>query len=168
MEHSAIPTKYRGIQFRSRLEAKWACVFDSLGWKWEYEPIDLNGWIPDFIIEIKHLHKQVLAEIKPITGDRVPRDVYLKIEQSLGAPHSQSDSDTWTKWFSTLEYEPLVCGAKLVTPPYYERNHNQIFGVGWHFQDVWGWWEEYDWADSDALYDIWLEAGNTTQWKAPR
>ena len=45
----AIPTMYRGIRMRSRLEAKWAYFMDGLGWKWEYEPIDLNGWIPDFL-----------------------------------------------------------------------------------------------------------------------
>lgn len=48
--HTAIPTVYRGIQMRSRLEAKWACCFDQLGWTWEYEPFDLKGWIPDFIL----------------------------------------------------------------------------------------------------------------------
>lgn len=45
---AAIPTRYNGTQFRSRLEAKWAAMFDLLGWSWEYEPIDLPGWIPDF------------------------------------------------------------------------------------------------------------------------
>lgn len=58
----AIPTKYKGIQFRSRLEAKWACMFDQLNWVWEYEPRDLNGYIPDFVL---HFKKPTLAEIKP-------------------------------------------------------------------------------------------------------
>ena len=34
----ALPTKYAGIQFRSRLEARWAVFFDALKIKWEYEP----------------------------------------------------------------------------------------------------------------------------------
>jgi hypothetical protein len=46
-----IPTIYNGVQFRSRLEAKWAAFFDLLGWHWHYEPLDLDGWIPDFLIE---------------------------------------------------------------------------------------------------------------------
>jgi len=58
----AIPTKYRGITFRSRLEAKWAAMFDQLEWRWEYEAIDLNGYIPDFILQF---HQPVLAEVKP-------------------------------------------------------------------------------------------------------
>ncbi len=47
---NAIPTEYCGIRMRSRLEATWAAFFDLLGWSWEYEPFDLNGYIPDFFI----------------------------------------------------------------------------------------------------------------------
>lgn len=66
---NAIETTYKGYKFRSRLEAKWASVFDQLGWQWEYEPIDLNGYIPDFII-----NQEVLIEIKPVMsyGDTIP------------------------------------------------------------------------------------------------
>lgn len=39
----AIPTRYSGVQFRSRLEAKWAAMFDLFGWSWEYEPFDCVG-----------------------------------------------------------------------------------------------------------------------------
>jgi len=46
-----IPTKYKDIQFRSRLEAKWAAFFDLMNWNWEYEPFDLDGWFPDFLIK---------------------------------------------------------------------------------------------------------------------
>lgn len=58
-----IKTESKGRIYRSRLEAKWASFFDSLGWKYEYEPIDLNGWIPDFMI---FGHKPILVEVKPI------------------------------------------------------------------------------------------------------
>lgn len=62
-----IATTYRGIRFRSRLEAKWALFFDLVEWRWEYEPFDANGYIPDFVL----LHDDpVLVEIKPaITPD---------------------------------------------------------------------------------------------------
>jgi len=33
-----IETKYKGYRFRSRLEARWAVFFDTLGLKWWYEP----------------------------------------------------------------------------------------------------------------------------------
>ena len=34
----AIETRYAGYRFRSRLEARWAVFFDTLGLKWQYEP----------------------------------------------------------------------------------------------------------------------------------
>jgi hypothetical protein len=48
----AKPTVYAGTEFRSRLEAKWACLFDGLGWKWSYEPLDGNRYIPDFLVHV--------------------------------------------------------------------------------------------------------------------
>jgi hypothetical protein len=46
----AIPTFYDGIEYRSRLEAKWAAFFDQLGWEFTYEPFDGDYYIPDFVI----------------------------------------------------------------------------------------------------------------------
>jgi len=57
-----------GIQFRSRIEAKWAEMFTKLGWVWEYEPFDLKGYIPDFIIKFPHKH--LLVEVKGDTDTK--------------------------------------------------------------------------------------------------
>ena len=62
---NAIPTMYAGVQFRSRLEARWAAFFDLLDWKWEYEPIDLNGYIPDFLVT-PPMDEPLLVEVKPL------------------------------------------------------------------------------------------------------
>lgn len=48
-----IETEYNGYKFRSRLEARWAVFFDSLGIKYEYEPEgflldDGSMYLPDF------------------------------------------------------------------------------------------------------------------------
>lgn len=58
-EIKAIPTIYKGIPFRSRLEARWAIIFDRLGIDWHYEtegydiPIE-DGltirYLPDFVL----------------------------------------------------------------------------------------------------------------------
>ena len=76
----AHPTKYNGVQFRSRLEARWAAFFDLAGWEWEYEPIDLVGWSPDFKVTFsskdspwKWSHT-LLVEVKP----------YFSIEEFKG------------------------------------------------------------------------------------
>lgn len=52
MARSSIPTRYRGIRFRSKLEADWARVFDRLGLRWEYEKeghyFGDTFYLPDF------------------------------------------------------------------------------------------------------------------------
>lgn len=66
---AAIPTTYAGVNFRSRLEARWAAMFDLLKWEWKYEPIDLNGWSPDFLLDagvIFGSYQVVFVEVKPI------------------------------------------------------------------------------------------------------
>jgi len=66
--NKGIPTiGVRGIQFRSRIEAQWAYIFEKLEWNWEYEPIDLEGYIPDFIIKFDN-DKEILIEIKGDTN----------------------------------------------------------------------------------------------------
>ncbi len=57
-----IPTVYRGILMRSRTEGKWAAFFDELGWGWNYEPEDLAGYIPDFILRFEE--GPLLVEVK--------------------------------------------------------------------------------------------------------
>ena len=61
----AYPTIYQGCRFRSRLEAKWAAFFDAVGWPWEYEPLDFDGYIPDFLLKIA---VPTLVEVKPACG----------------------------------------------------------------------------------------------------
>lgn len=61
MNH-AIATLYSGIEYRSRLEARWAAFFDEIGWRHTYEPFDGDGYIPDFLI---HGTRPLLVEVKP-------------------------------------------------------------------------------------------------------
>jgi hypothetical protein len=61
----AIPTIYNGVQYRSRLEARWAAMLTLLGWEHQYEPYDLGGWSPDFLTGPRGCEK-ILVEVKPI------------------------------------------------------------------------------------------------------
>lgn len=71
-----IPRVYRGITFRSTLEASWAIMFDKLDWGWTYEPFRLHGWVPDFI-----LNEDILVEVKPY-DDLEEFDEYEKYNSS--------------------------------------------------------------------------------------
>lgn len=64
-EIKAIETVYRGYRFRSRLEARWAVVFDALGIRWQYEHEGYKlpsgkRYLPDFYLP----DVDVLVEVK--------------------------------------------------------------------------------------------------------
>jgi len=69
----AIPTVYRGIRFRSRLEARWAVWFDALGIAWTYEPVSDAGvaYQPDFRLGVSEEDE---------AADDVPRRWYVEIK----------------------------------------------------------------------------------------
>jgi hypothetical protein len=73
----AIETAYAGCRFRSRLEARWAVVFDELGYDWQYEPEGFERewcgetirYLPDFYlpefgtwVEVKGSQAQLEAD----------------------------------------------------------------------------------------------------------
>jgi len=105
-EHNvnAIETTYDGYRFRSRLEAKWAYVFNQLHWDWEYEPIDLGGYIPDFLINFGN-ENHWYVEIKPA---KTVDDFQQGLEKSR---RSRGWNENWeeAKWREPL----LMLGARL-------------------------------------------------------
>ena len=75
---NAIPCQYKGINFRSLLEARWAYFFDKLGWTWQYEPFEMDGYIPDFMLT--H-HLPFFVDIKPYTASDYKESVYNKVKE---------------------------------------------------------------------------------------
>lgn len=72
----AIETAYRGYRFRSRMEARWAVFFETLGIRWEYEPegfVLSNGewYLPDFRIWLDN--EPWWIEVKPSISDSSPK-----------------------------------------------------------------------------------------------
>ena len=74
----AIETKLMGFTFRSRLEARWAAFFELCGWKWDYEPVDFDGWVPDFVLY--GAKSMTYVEVKPVVA--FPGSVADKIDLS--------------------------------------------------------------------------------------
>lgn len=90
---------------RSRTEARWGCLFDALGWPWEYEPLDLDGYVPDFVLRFEHA--PLVVEIKPAMQIDALAPARLKLDLAgwagealvtLGAP----------LWTPTLGYGPVL------------------------------------------------------------
>ena len=86
----AIETRYAGRRFRSRLEARWAVFFDSLGVTWEYEPEgflvgdDKRAYLPDF--KIQTAFGEWWIEVK---GDREKLDIDLLAAFATASPSQQ-------------------------------------------------------------------------------
>lgn len=71
---AAIPTRYAGCHFRSRLEARWAVFFDHLGIRWEYEPQGFEGrtgsrYLPDFHMTDLGFYVEVKGSDAQLRGD---------------------------------------------------------------------------------------------------
>jgi hypothetical protein len=66
----AIETEYAGCRFRSRLEARWAVFFDTLGIKWRYESqgyeLPSGRYLPDFMVTASLLggNDEIYTEVK--------------------------------------------------------------------------------------------------------
>ena len=149
--HASIPTTYRGIRFRSRLEARWAAYFDSgnnAPWtEWKYEPVDFPGWIPDFSLQCEPPMRTHLVEIKPIY------DVYPFLESSAWTKITRAlQADTaLAKNFGTILLLGVSPEHMWLLPILEDHPGFQIFPPDYK-----------DWRAS------WAEAGNIVQWKAPR
>lgn len=70
MAFRPIETRYAGCRFRSRLEARWAVFFDSLGVTWEYEPQGFHvgpegrPYLPDFRLDRAGGLRPLWVEVK--------------------------------------------------------------------------------------------------------
>lgn len=120
---AAIPTEYRGRTYRSRLEARWAAFFDRLGLAHEYEPFDLGGWSPDFLLtEIN-----ALVEVKPLT--EFDADVWAKI---VGACREQSIEQAVIMTMLAPQLERIAYIGWMALPWHDQSMTAVRAGVGWY------------------------------------
>ena len=180
-----IPTKYKGVWYRTRLEARWAVFFDLVGWHYAYEPCDLNGWIPDFLLS--GINEEIFVEVKPLTnfhamtvsphiskinkamyssgikqdalllGCILPRSEWNNSNHDLGYLGEYSEHFSYEgEWLSWGRAEFHDRGG-LGFCHAYQSFHNRITG-------------EYDGnggCGSYAPIDKWNKAGNIVQWCKP-
>lgn len=171
-----IPTRYGGTQFRSRLEARWAAFFDLVEWKWEYEPFDLNGWIPDFAL-IGRNHTTIV-EVKPIAKieDPVAQRAIAKAEQAMQDADRQEEllllgyvwpqgerSDVALGWLCERDtgWRSGWATAEFVA----RKGWGFCHGLGDYTCRITNEHEKYWLTACDEIpTDLWREAGNRTQW----
>lgn len=132
MTIKAIRTTYKGIEFRSRTEARWALFFDELGIPWEYEREGYelpSGWyVPDFwlpqqdcVWEVKGVRptKQESA----LAGE-VSAELGCEVFVAIGGPAEQENSESailvesegwnmpyrWAQCLVCLKWAPVYGG----------------------------------------------------------
>lgn len=185
----AIKTTYDGINFRSRLEAKWAAFFQMLGWPFEYEPFDLDGYIPDFVLKF---HKPLLVEVKPeIVFGKLGQYVEKIIRSGWEGEALIVGATLWDPWSGDIR-PGRDCYIKLGLLVYSKEDRDDISncseavicGACWRsshdklISDEGDWscrlcgsYTGEAWGDSSAWDAIvrkycacWKQAGNLVQW----
>lgn len=153
----AIPTEYAGVKFRSRTESRWAAFFDLVGVKWDYEPIDLEGWAPDFLLRTKI--GPVLVEVKPVdlttyieAVNRGVNDVAQLSSYNKALAHSRKHQ-VLLLGIAPLEMQGafLPIGVHAVPPRSAEYSFDDM-------QDA------LMVGDTAFVTDAWRKAGSITQW----
>ena len=188
----SFPTVYKGRQYRSRLEARWAAFFDLLGWNAEYEPFDLGSWSPDFLLSAGGV--EILVEIKPITSfDHA-------VAQKMNAACMKNSNASFEGNLLLLGSAPRRHG-KFVQLGWLGLSNSETLETGWHPTPFW-WaqsaerpvfmpdflfvdpsglgWSGHMTDDNgpgypcsnnfyaDETMRIWAQATNLVQWMAPK
>jgi len=104
---------YDGINFRSKLEARWYFFMKNLGWNIEYEPHMENivGWIPDFLILGDGT--KILVEVKPFqTLSDFNSDYALQTIEKIKNSLQNIKIDAVLLVGSSLNLKPASCGGE--------------------------------------------------------
>lgn len=106
-EIAAIPTSYNGVQFKSRIEARWAIFFDLLGIRWGYEKVKcftgVKNYVPDFLLQDVGITKFTLFEVK---GREASAEEFEK-----AAVAAKRFNDTWAVVASGTVGDSIITGC---------------------------------------------------------
>lgn len=88
-EIKAIQTYYNGYKFRSRLEARWAVFFDTVGIKYQYEPEGFqlpSGWyLPDFFLPELNIWVEVKGVMNEEDATKIEEFRQMLANKKLGS-----------------------------------------------------------------------------------
>lgn len=126
----AIETSYAGCHFRSRIEARWAVFFDTLGIEWHYEPqgylIGDNQatYLPDFWLP----QMKIWAEVKGTLDQPTLRHL-IAAAATDGLPHNYTGQPIRTHR-PPLARRLLLLGPIPDPQPGHTPNHTLLYLVG--------------------------------------
>ncbi|MDB5069419.1 MAG: hypothetical protein JWM87_530 [Candidatus Eremiobacteraeota bacterium] len=166
-------------------------MFDRLGWEHHYEPYDLSGWIPDFVITGNG--PDLLVEVKP-TFDfykRIGEKIYNSgaVHEALflfaglrkpegfrqgATPGYLAEDFRWLQDHPETQDAPDWCWGPAVfvvdrrEGARYDIIHGeQNFDCRVHGGHMYG-DPPWDIAPMDEIAALWADAGNTVQYRKPK
>jgi len=157
--------------------------FDLIEWRWTYEPVDVDGYIPDFLI---HGPNAFYVEVGPVLtlaefqakaekADRAStelgRDVLVvgispiadlrldsgHIAAGLLGEYGTYEGETTLDWAAAPWAWCRTCQRFAIYHGYQSYDHRPCGEAGHD--------RENPFAGAVQLEDLWAEAGNTVQWR---
>lgn len=87
----SIPTEYRGITFRSKLEADWARAFDTIGLEWQYEPVGKYFGDVFYLVDFFLPKSRQWVEVKGVFEPADVRKIVSLLEHIPPRPYTGED-----------------------------------------------------------------------------
>jgi hypothetical protein len=164
-ESHGIPTTYAGINFRSRLESRYALLLDALDLVWHYEPLELQNYIPDLLVDVQFARDYRAGNLKTIFEVRPESDVTAAVDKiSRSGWDGAACVVTATPWTNAQGY-CLGFATDRVSPLDAGRGGWQA--ANWHPFGYDRAAKRLVWGGGDDLTAEWRDAGNRSQWQAP-
>jgi hypothetical protein len=157
---TAIPTRYGGCHFRSRLEARWAVFFDTLGVRWLYEPqgFEIFGghyYLPDFHLPDLNVWVEVKGELTRRDAATILNAVdYGGALPGIGNPNAEYPVDP--RGLLLLGDIPDVRKGVPVHTLFWHRKGVMATPVSWFGRSLW-------WTELATTWnrDCWSACGET-------
>jgi hypothetical protein len=131
----AIETEYAGHRFRSRLEARWAVFFDSLGARWTYEPqgyevADGVRYLPDFWLPDSGIWVEVKGTLDDSDAVQLiaaaDRDGLPYVHEKPERPGDLIDGGD-SRWYLTGMLPRVLILGEVPPPSPYAWLHRMLF-----------------------------------------
>lgn len=128
----AKPTKYCGVQFRSRTEAKYCMLFNMFDIPWTYEsrrfPLPSGSYLPDFFLPLWNMWIEIKGPYPTDHEKLLCEELHIATKQQVvicyGWPPTILIHGSWVKGpsFGILNTKLVIGGKPIPTNVYQEIN----------------------------------------------
>lgn len=160
----ALPTHFKGVLYRSRTEARWACFFDTLGIEFQYEP---QGWridsttnyLPDFFLPRVH----TWAEVKPTDFSQEERRKLESVADQTNRPALFLVGHPSFKTYQIVYSRDCDIAAPIYSDACLDIDNGIVlkqYNKGRLFNECDGWWSEQEHFSPKYRHAVWTAITN--------